>query len=106
MHADLVRASGLEPAFEQGRVSEALNDLVMRRGFPAAGADGHARAAHRVAADRGLDFAVARDASMYDRRILAIDGARLQLPYEVGLRRERLRNDEESARILVQTMDD
>ena len=46
------------------------------------------------------------DAAVRERRIFALDRARLQLAHEIGLRRERLGDDEQSARILVEAVHD
>ena len=72
MHADLVRAAGLEPAGEQRAIAEALAHVVVRaRGFPA-GDDRHRRAPHRMAADRRIDRAAAGDVAGGERQIFAV----------------------------------
>ena len=59
-----------------------------------------------MAADRRVDGAAARDVARGERQVLALHGARRELPHELGLRGERLRDDQEAARVLVEPMDD
>src|SRR6185369_10819111 len=54
MHADLVRAPGLQAAFDQRGAAEALEHAVARARGLAAVRDGHARAHLGVAADRRI----------------------------------------------------
>ena len=104
--ADLVRASGLEATGEQRRDAEALEHVVVRARGLAGRDDRHRRALRRMAADRRVDGAAAREVADRERHVLAPDGARLQLAHEVRLRLQRLRDDQEAARVLVEAMDD
>ena len=106
VHADLVRASGLQPAAQQRRVAEALDHLVVGARGLARGHDRHRGAARRMATDRRVDGAAAGDVAARERQVLAAHAARLQLADEAGLRRERPGHDQESAGLLVQPMDD
>ena len=106
MHADLVRAAGLEPAAQQRRVAEALEDVDVRARRLARGDDRHRRALGRMAADRRVDRVAAREVARGEREVLARHRARLQLAHEVGVRRQRLRDDQEAARVLVEPMHD
>src|SRR5262245_6576867 len=74
MHSDLVRAPRLEPACQQRRRAEALDDRVMRaRGF--AGCDNrHRRAPRGVAPDRCLDRSAAAEVAGRERQVFAMDG--------------------------------
>ena len=49
---------------------------------------------------------VARDVAVHEREVLALDRARGELAHEIGLRLERLGDDQEAARVLVETMHD
>ena len=60
MHADLVRAAGLEPAAEQRRDAESLEHREVRARRLSRGDDGHRRAARRMPADRRVDGVAAR----------------------------------------------
>ena len=106
MHADLMRAARLEPAREQRRDAEALDDFVVRARRLAGRDDRHRRAPRRMAADRRIDGAAARDVARGERQVLALHGARRELAHERRLRGDRLRDDEEPARVLVEAMDD
>ena len=106
VHADLVGAAGFEPAAQQGGVGVALEHLVMRHCRPSARDHRHLRARDRVAADRRVDLAVARDAAVHHREVLALDAARLELAHEIGLRGQGLRHDQQAAGVLVEPMHD
>jgi hypothetical protein len=57
-------------------------------------------------ADRRLDRAVGLDLAVHEREIFAAHGARLELADQVRLRGQRLRDDHQSGRVLVEPMDD
>ena len=57
-------------------------------------------------ADRLVDGAAALDLAAYQRLVVAFDGARLQLAHEVGLRFQRLGDNHQAARILVEAVHD
>src|SRR6266850_2951770 len=57
MHADLVRAAGLEPAFDERGAAEALEHAIARARRLAAVRHRHARARSDIAADRRVDGA-------------------------------------------------
>ena len=82
MHADLVRAPGFEPAGEERGDAEALDHLVMRARRLAGGDDRHRRAPRRMAADRGVDRAAARDVARRERLVLPLHRARRELAHE------------------------
>ena len=106
VHADLVRAAGLQPAADERRGAEALDDLDVRARRLAGRDDGHRRALRRMAADRRIDRRRAREVAVHDRQVLALDRARLQLADEIGLRFGRLGDDHEAARVLVEAVHD
>ena len=106
VHADLVGAAGLEAAaHERGRAVTLDHVDVGSRGL-AARHHGHRRALHRMTADRRIDDDAAGEIAAHQREIVAGDGARLQLPHEVGLRLLRLGDDHEPAGVLVEAMHD
>src|SRR6185503_6606121 len=101
MHADLVRASGLEPAFDQRRAAEALEHAIAgARGLTAV-RDRHARAYLGVASDRRVDRAARRRVALHQREIDAPHGAIGELLHERRLRLYRLRDHQQAARFLV-----
>src|ERR1700681_4039378 len=106
MHANLMRPTRLQPAAQHGRDAESFDDVEMRSRRLAAGHDCHRRAAGRMPSDRRIDAATVRDVAGGERNVLARDRARLQLADEGGMRDERLGDDEEAARVLVEAMDD
>ena len=101
MDANLVRPAGLQPAAQQRRFRETLQHFVMRDRMAAARDDRHARAAHRMAADGRFDLSLARDAPMYQCKVLPRDAAGLQLAHEIGLCSQGFRYDEQAAGVLV-----
>ena len=106
VHADLVRAPGLEAASQEGGKGETLDDLVMRHRLASARHHGHARAAARVPADPRRYRAVTRHPPVHEREVLALHGACGDLAREIGLRRERARDHQEPARVLVEPVHD
>src|SRR5215831_8643141 len=106
MHADLVRAPRLEPAREQRGRAEALDDRVMRARGLAGRNDRHRRAPRRMAPDRCLDRSAVAEVAGRERQVFAMDGTCRELTHEIGVRGQRLRDDEEPARVLVEAMDD
>ena len=106
VHADLVRAPGLEPAPHDRRDRHALEDVDVRARRLAARHHRHRRALRRMTADRRIDRHVARHVAVDDGEVLARDRARGELAHEIRLRLRGLRDDQEAARVLVETMDD
>src|SRR5690349_22846044 len=82
VHADLVRAPGLELALEQRVAGESLLHAVVRGRGLAAGDDRHARALGRMPTDGLVDGAVGGDLAACEREVGALHGARLQLAHE------------------------
>jgi len=83
-----------------------LEDLVMGDRRPAARDHRHLGAPDRVAPDRRLDSAVARDAPVCNREVFALHGARLELAHEARLCRKRLRHHQQAAGVLVEAVHD
>ena len=84
--ADLVGSSGLEPALEQGCVTEAPLHHIVRHGGFAARHHGHPGPLRGVPPDRFVDDAGTGEVTENQRRIVALYAARLQLPHQLGLR--------------------
>src|SRR5579885_316776 len=117
MHSDLVRAAGLQLAFEKGSdrlAILALEDfphLVMGDRPAAARAHAHFYARARIAADRLVDRALQRRGDApHQREITALQAAGLSVVGELSGERTVgavvLRDDEEPACLLVETMHD
>ena len=106
MHANLMGAAGLQATTQQRCLRKSLHHLVMRDGGFAARDHRHAGAMRRVAPDRRIDPAVPGDFTVDKREIRARHAPRLQLPHEIGLRRERFRDYEQTARVLVEPVHD
>ena len=106
VHPYLVRATGLETASQQCRLRKRLDDAVMGNRRLAARNDRHARALHGVPSDRRLHHTLACDTSMHQREILARHRTGLELAHEVSVSGERLRDHQQSARVLVEAMHD
>ena len=70
------------------------------------GHDRHRRAAGRMPADRRIDGAAPREVARRQREIFAGHRPRLQRAHQRGVRGQGFRDDEQAARVLVQTMDD
>jgi hypothetical protein len=101
VHANLMCATRLETAPQQCRDTESLDDLEVRaRGLPG-GDDRHRRAVARMAADRRVDDAARGDVAARERGVLARHAARLHLANQRRLRGQRLRDDHQTARVLV-----
>src|SRR5437868_50845 len=101
MHADLVRPPGIELAFHERRMAEALEYAISgARGFPAM-RDRHAGARAHIAANGRIDEATRRWITLYQRQIDAVHRALGELVCEARLRRDVFRHDEKAARVLV-----
>src|SRR5437867_4607546 len=97
VHADLVRAPGLEPAFDERGAAEALEHPIGGARGLAAVRDGHARARPGVAAYGSVDRAARRWIALHQRGVAARPAALGELLHEVGLRLDRLRDYQEPA---------
>ena len=72
VHANLVRAAGLKAAAQQRCMRKMFEHLVMRDRRAAPRRYRHARALHRMAAYRRLDFATTRDPPVDERQLLTL----------------------------------
>src|SRR4029077_20478057 len=113
MHADLVGAAGLEPALDQrsegpARIAERLHDPIPGAGCLAAATQNrHALAVERAAADVALDHAVARAwRAPHDGVVCPLDSVIGELLGETLHRALGLRGNQQTAGVLVETMDD
>src|SRR5881628_2234660 len=79
MHADLVRAPGLELACEQRACTESLTYFVVRDGGFARRDDRHRCALHRVTPYRRVDRPAACEIAVRERQVFSAHSARLQL---------------------------
>src|SRR6202042_114227 len=112
MHADLVRAPGLQPALdergERPGVAKGLEHAIARaRLFAAAAQHRHALAVEGAAADLAFDAPLSRARRAPDDGVIgALDGVVGELLGEALHRALGLGGDEEAARILVEAVDD
>ncbi len=106
VHANLVCASGLESTSKQRAVAETLPHDEVRNGGLAGGDDGHRRALDGMAPDGCIDAAAASDVAARECKVFAVYASRLQLAHEGGLSGVGLGDDEQTARVLVETMHD
>ena len=103
---DLMGSTRREAALEQRRILESPEHAIESERGPAPRNDRHARPVAGMAPDRRLDFAIGAHRAAGEREIVAFDGARLKLAHQVGVGVQRLRDDEQSARVLVQPVHD
>src|SRR5438105_4456635 len=102
VHADLVRAAGLELDAHQRVRPEALYDAIARYRAAAVRAYRHARAMNAVPPDRLIDRAACGHRARAYRQILPSDLAGRERCDQRGVRFGRARHHEEPARILVE----
>src|SRR5207302_9640456 len=106
VHADLVRAAGLEAAFDERSAPETLEHLVGGTRRLAAVRDGHTGSRPDVAAYRRIDGAARWRVALHQRDVDPRHAALGELPHEVDLRLDRLRHLQEPARVLVVALHD
>ena len=107
VHADLMRAAGLEPSRSRLAPASGSRELEVRHGGPlGAAADGHAADVVAVAADRRVDRAPARRrAAAHERDVLALDAARAHLLAERGEGLVAAREHEQAGGVAVEPVD-
>jgi hypothetical protein len=106
VHADLVRAAGLELGSNEAMAGEPLEDTEAGHGRAALSDHRHASALRRVAPDRGLDPAPGHDLTDHQGTILAMHLSRLELGDKRPVSRQRLGHHQQAGRILIQSMHD
>ena len=112
MHADLMRASGMELDFDERGWAEFLEDGPIGAGGACVcgfggGARGHLYAAIGIARDGEFDAALcAREFSLHEREIGLLHGARLKGFREFGVSEIVFGDDYRAARVFVQPMND
>ena len=109
MHANLVRAPGVQKAFDQGRGVEAFDDFEAGPGVAGVGAfgGGHPFAMRGVPRDADLDFALfVREFAADDRAINLGDAAFLELRGEGKVGFVGFGHDDATAGVHVETMHD
>src|SRR4051812_2144846 len=109
MHADLMRAAGLELALDardDGRRPRADNLVGGARGTTAR-RHRHARAPRFRTTDRRVDDAATRGGyTPHERVVATVDGARRELRNQRLVRARRTRDDEQTARLAIESMHD
>ena len=107
MDADLVRASGFQPAADVRIARIAGDDLPVRDSLASAGYHSHALAVRRMAGDRGVDSAAVlaeiTDNDTFIRPCKRVIG---ELRGEKLVRRIVFRRDDQAARVAVDAVDD
>ncbi len=106
MHPDLMGAAGFKPAAQLRPAGPVSDREIIGLGRFSARDDGHARAVHRMAADRGFHRARACHGTVYDGNVVASNRSCLQLAHQIDLGGNGFGDDEKSAGILVETMHD
>ena len=109
VNADLMRSTGLEAHVEVRELREAFHHPPARdRALPLPhGKDRHALAVTGIATDRRVHDARRRaHASVYDRDVTALHRAGHELSRQRVIRAWRLRDDEETRRVLVESRHD
>ena len=106
VHADLMRAPGLQLQAHVRMRAEALEHAVVRDGLAAIFANRHAHAIDRMSADRRVDHAAAGHHARADRFVFTLDLARFDGAHQRGMRCERASDDHQSAGVLVEPMHD
>ena len=109
MHADLVRAAGFRAAFEERKVSLGSQHAPSGLGFARVGApaDSHALAMDRVPCDGAVDdTGRGAGASAHDGEIRFARRAVGKLARESGVRGIIFRDEDATAGVLVETVDD
>ena len=106
MHADLVRAAGFQPAFDQGHVTQPFQYAVMGHGmFPHRAVrriDGHSHPVGRVAGDIAGDGPfVFVEVAPHQRMVDAPDGVVVELPGEKGVRPLVFGHDQQPGGVFV-----
>ncbi|OQC26575.1 MAG: hypothetical protein BWX70_02328 [Verrucomicrobia bacterium ADurb.Bin070] len=109
VHADLVRAAGLDAATHPGDAfPQAPHDRVMRDRLPPVGAHhGHAFAVHRMTADQpAYSTRLARRRAVRQRLVLLGDAPGLKQPHQPGHRRIVLCDNQQPGGLFVQPVHD
>ncbi len=106
VHANLVRAAGLQHHPQQRVLAKALRHPVVRYRLTAALADRHARAILAVPTDRRVHRAAGDDLPLHQRQVLAVYLARRELLHQALVRRQRAGHQQQAGGVLVQTMHD
>ena len=100
MHANLVGPARFEPDPYIGMRREALQHRVVRDCRLAVVPDAHPLAVYPVPADRRIDGPAAGQYADADRQVIARYLAAGERPYELGMRGQRLGNQQQPARVL------
>lgn len=106
VHADLVRAAGLQLDPGVGVGAEPLQHAVVADGLLATGHHAHALALLGAAADGRVDLATGGDHTDDDGLIDAADGPGLQLGDQLGVGLEGLGHHHQAGGVLVEAMHD
>ena len=106
VHAYLMGTTGFQDDLHEGMSPEPLDDRVVRYSGSAGFAYGHARAIDGVAIDSSIDFTPAGKNPVADSEVLAGYRAIRECPNQGGMRRQRLRDEQQSTGVFVQPMND
>ena len=107
MHTDLMSPSGLEFDRQKGGIGKAFEAFIMGHGVLAARHHRHAFSVTRMSTNRFINRTVDQIViGLHHGQVTSADGARLQLPDQIGMRFQRSCDDTKSRRFLVQAMND
>src|SRR3569832_1471340 len=106
VHADLMRAPRFQSHFDITVSTKTLDHTVVRHGLAPALDDGHALAIHQMTTEGRVDRAARGHHADNDRIKYALTSARLQLRHQALVRGVRARDDQETARVLVEAVHD
>src|SRR5450759_5296567 len=107
VHADLVRAAGVEITAQESMAATPAGHLVASPGEAAAADDGHPFALLWVSSDRPLELSsVIPNAPAHDRHVRAAERAVLQLRCQCPVAPVVARDHDEARRALVEPVDD
>ncbi len=104
VHADLVRAAGLELHAQQRVAAETLLDAIVRHRLPPVAPHRHARAHRAMPADGLVDGGAGGGPPEAEGQIAARDLAFLQQAHQLHVHLRRARHHQQAARILVEAM--
>ncbi len=107
MHADLVRASGVNGHLAKRQAWHLERAGDSGNGFPRASRPrGHLLPMDRIAADGGIDTPAGRHGAPHERDVFLLDLAILELPRQFLVRGIVLRDDHHAGRAAIEPVDD
>lgn len=106
MHSNLMCPARIQNTFNQGRIAQPFLHFVTGARLLAPRHDRHPSSVDRMAANRTIDNAPLPHHTQHQRQIMSLDGPRLKLPYQIGLRLQGFCHDQQACSVFIQTMHD